>query len=223
MSGINMDEDDSSNDAFVDYKTGLVDLLRKCSKLPKGLPFHPFKNHRSRTNSVTLSEWNVVQMTKMNNTFEAFATKKEISTQLRPIKFTLFRYVQSHKLNDKPITFHLEFVNSTNIFQSVFELYQEAYADREKRGAMYQKIETNLAVSVCAGGEGIGDWFLASRNSSRMWNCGWDHGSFCLAGKSRERKERLLRRRFSRWLMILRWNTSKNTRRWVWLELIYIT
>lgn len=101
--------EEMSTEGTYNVKQGIKDLIENNSALPK--------------------EWVVVQLCKMNLIYRGCATSKKYYGEPNPIKFTMFRYPQSHKLDNEPLCCHLDMNEMTNFFEDLYHLYYESYKE----------------------------------------------------------------------------------------------
>lgn len=121
--------------AFNEY-TGYEQLLAKCNELP--------------------NEWNVVQISQMSDEYLGYATKKDFLTQDFPLRLTLFRYNQSDRLNNKPISFAMEpspFLSTAYlVYHELFKMYSQVHSTNEfnvfsaKLNVEHSKLRTSMSL-----------------------------------------------------------------------------
>lgn len=122
-------EDDDTVDAMeeelYDVKQGIQDLIENYSALP--------------------NEWTVVQACKINTVYRGFATSKQSFIEPNPIKFTLFRYPQSHKLSDEPLCCHLDVNKAPNLFEDLYHLYFDSFKDLYESTKAYTEVVKTIS------------------------------------------------------------------------------
>lgn len=117
---------------------GYKRLVADCSKLPH--------------------EWNVIQISQMSDEYTGYGTKKDCYTQEFPLRITMFRYNQSNRLNDHPISFALKsppFLSTAYlVYQDMFKSFSQNYQTNE----YVLKLDTELEKLKNEMSQWLGPW-----------------------------------------------------------------
>lgn len=122
-------------------------FYERCSKLPK--------------------EWNIVQITRLDDTYDAGATKEESNSVESPITISVFQHALSSKTKNEPIALNLGFstVQPAQIYHSSYKLYMEEFKDYKKyqeasREKYNQKISAHLSELTGTLTKWLGPWIV---------------------------------------------------------------
>lgn len=96
-------ESDSSEDANIEQ------FYKRCSRLP--------------------NEWNTVQLTRLDDTYDASATLEDLYSVDSPITITLFKHALSSKTKNELIAINFGFFNieAEKIYRASYKLYMEEF------------------------------------------------------------------------------------------------